>query len=240
VSADRVSSAPEVKIGEENAIAASRSLIHAEFARALRHPADAEAAGRLADGSAERELIGLIDGLARRLPGYESSPLPKATRGGSGASDDVDVLYCCLFDPVSGAATISLNERDYATLGREVLWEDLFRCYAHFGLELGDGGLQESPDHLTIELEFMHFLTFLEASNPETARGVVLGESDFLARHLAAWMPRLCQTLAERSTDSVYHRIAHLLRDFVSADRVYLESRTHDLRRSTDDIHSPL
>ena len=238
MSLDRVPPAPEVKVEADNAIAAARSLVYAELARAFRHPSDAEAARRLADTTAVRELIGLVDGLARWRPAYSASPLRHEAREASGG--DVNVLYCSLFDGAIGGATVSLDERAYAASGRELLWEDLFRCYAHFGLEVEGGGLRESPDHLTIELEFMHFLTFLEASNPETARGVLLGERDFLALHLAAWMPRLCESIAARSTGSVYHRLAELLRDFVSADREYLESRTNELRRSPNGIHSPV
>jgi DMSO reductase family type II enzyme chaperone len=224
--------APEVNVGPGNTVAASRSLIYARFADAFRHPADVVAAGRLADGSAERELTRLIDELARRQPAYSTSPLCISARDSNTASPDMDILYCSLFDSAVGAGSVSLLERDHGPLGREELWEDLFRCYAHFGLEFERGGLKEAPDHLTIELEFMHFLTFIEAASPETASGVVLGERDFLARHLAAWAPALCRPIAEQSTGSAYHRIAHRLSDFVSTDRAYLESRTHQPRSS--------
>jgi TorA maturation chaperone TorD len=59
----------------------------------------------------------------------------------------------------------------------------------------------------------------------------VLGQGDFLGRHLAVWAPRVCLSIEEHAGDSVYHGLATLLRDFVSADRDHLESTTHELRR---------
>jgi len=229
----------QTSIGEENAVPAARSLVYSELADAFRHPSTPVAMQRLSDGSAERELMGLVDGVAQQLPGHSGTPLQLEVGRGEAADDGVDVLYCSLFDAALGKAAVSLHERDHGSMGREPLWEDLFRCYAHFGLELEAGGLREAPDHLTIELEFMHFLTFLEASSSDGARGLVLCQRDFLARHLDAWVPRMYELIAKRSGGSVYHHIAHVLRDFVSADRAYLESRTRDLRRSSDDTHSP-
>jgi len=217
----------EVAVWKGNHVAALRSRIYAELAAAFRYPSSEAAAGRIADGSAERillELIGQLPGNAvvagRSRPGHPGT-----------GSDGLDVLHCSLFEPAAGKARVSLYERDHGNHTREVLWEDLFRCYSHFGLEFEDAGLKEAPDHMVIELEFMHYLTFLEASNPETSRGAVLGQGDFLERHLAAWAPGLCLSIEQHAGDSVYHGLAAILRDFLSADRDHLQSKTHELRR---------
>ncbi|MBW2287061.1 MAG: molecular chaperone TorD family protein [Deltaproteobacteria bacterium] len=220
----------EVAVRADNHVAALRSRIYAQLAAAFRYPSSEDDAGRFSDGSAERELRELLN-LFEQLPG-DVAVVGRSRRGHAGiGSDGVDALYCSLFEPTSGQARVSLYERDHGRHTREVLWEDLFRCYTHFGLEFDDGGLKEAPDHLVIELEFMHYLTFLEASNPETSRGVALAQGDFLEHHLAVWVPRVCLALEEHSRDSVYHGLAALLRDFVSADRDHLESTIHELRR---------
>jgi DMSO reductase family type II enzyme chaperone len=217
----------EVAVREDGYVAALRSRIYAQLATAFRYPSTEDTATRIADGSAERLLLELIEQLPGDIAVASRSRLGHVGTG----SDGVDALYFSLFEPAAGTACVSLCERDHGSHTREVLWEDLFRCYTHFGLEFDGGGLKEAPDHMTIELEFMHYLTFLEASNPETSRGTVLGQGDFLERHLAAWAPRVCLSLEEHAGDSVYHGLAALLRDFVSADRDHLESRTHELRR---------
>jgi DMSO reductase family type II enzyme chaperone len=217
----------EVAVWEDNQVAALRSRIYAQLAAAFRYPSSQDDTGRFSDGSVERGLLELIE----QLPA-DVAVARRSRRGHVGTgSDGVDVLYCSLFEPAAGHAPISLYERDHGGHTREVLWEDLFRCYTHFGLEFDDGGLKEAPDQLSIELEFMHYLTFLEASNPETARGAVLGQSDFLDLHLAVWVPSVCLSIEGHARDSVYHGLAVLLRDFVSADRDHLESTTHELRR---------
>jgi DMSO reductase family type II enzyme chaperone len=217
----------EVAVWGDNHVAALRSRIYAQLAFAFRYPSCADDAGRFSDGSAERALLELIE----QLPGgvVVANGNQRAHVGTD--SDAVEALYCSLFETAAGRAPVSLYERDHGGHTREVLWEDLFRCYTHFGLEFDDGGLKESPDHLVIELEFMHYLTFLEASNPETSRGAVLGQGDFLERHLAVWAPHVCDSLEEHARDSIYHGLAALLRDFVSADRGHLESTIHELRR---------
>jgi DMSO reductase family type II enzyme chaperone len=215
-----------VAVREDNHVAALRSRIYAQLAAVFSYPSSEEAAGRIADGSVERELMALIE----QLPG-DVGVAGRSRPGHVGTgSDAVDALYCSLFETAAGNARVSLCERDHGSHTREVLWEDLFRCYSHFGLEFDDGELKEVPDHLAIELEFMHYLSFLEASNPETSRGAVLGQGDFVERHLAAWVPRVCLSLEEHARDSVYHGLAVLLRDFVTADRDHLESTTHELR----------
>ncbi len=200
-----------VDVREENHEAALRCRVYAELAAAFRYPSSEAAAARIADGVAEQEIIGLMEQL-----GVTVSP---GEPGGHRAADGVDVQHFALFDSSAGAA-VSLHERDYVQSSREVLWEDLFRCYTHFGLEFEDGGLREAPDALPIELEFMHYMAFLEASGPGSSRGVVLGQADFVARHLAPWVPRVHLALSERAPESIYCRLARLLADFIAADCV--------------------
>jgi len=233
MSAARPSPAPRFEVGvrAENHTAALRSRIYAELAAAFDYPSNESASARIASGATERELRELLAQLDWPLSASLGAANAEAMRHRGTGDEAVDVLHCSLFDSATGASAVSLYERDYAEVGREVLWEDLFRCYTHFGLEFDDGGLAEAPDLLTIELEFMHYLAFLEASNPESSRGSVLGQADFLQRHLAAWTPRFCDALAARAAESVYRWIAALLREFIAADRGYLESKAHELRR---------
>jgi nitrate reductase assembly molybdenum cofactor insertion protein NarJ len=61
----------------------------------------------------------------------------------------------------------------YASEDRSALFDELVRFYAHFGLAREE--CAELPDHLGVELEFMHFSCWLE--HGASARGDDLGGS---------------------------------------------------------------
>ncbi len=73
--------------------------------------------------------------------------------------------------------------------------------YKHFGLKIGaDEGSHELPDHISAELEFLHFLAFKEAQareagDTELLTGYLLAQNDFLQRHLVRWVPDFANRL---------------------------------------------
>ena len=220
-----------VSLNVENYVAAVRSQVYGQLAAAFRYPSTPTAVTWVASGAAEQDLQDLLAELGWPALGpIIAGGTPPISHPGTGAGG-VDVLHLSLFDSATGRSVVSLCERTYATCSRESLWEELFRCYTHFGLEFDDGGLREAPDLLSIELEFMHYLTYLEASNPKTARGVVLGQADFLARHLAVWTESVNDALEEREPQSVYARFSHLLHGFVTADHAFVSAKADGLRR---------
>ena len=92
------------------------------------------------------------------------------------------------------------REREFPD--RRELMEELVRFYNFFGLTLG-AKPKELPDHLAIELEFMHFLAYQEARaleegcDPGSYRRA---QRDFLERHLLRWLPRLRKRLEREET----------------------------------------
>jgi len=132
-------------------------------------------------------------------------------------SDEQQQLdYVAGFDCSVYKSACSLHEAAYTTEGQEVLYEELTRFYEFFGL--GREHSAELPDHLSVELEFMHFLSFLEAqdSTDEAARASLLtAQRDFFSRHLA----QLTTDVADNfSHDSAHYR--ELLEDL----QVFMDS----------------
>ena len=118
------------------------------------------------------------------------------------------------FDPALSEQGCSLHEADYAGEDRSTLLEELLRFYAFFGLSRQ--GASELPDHLTVQLEFMHFLTFLEQRGALAGRpveGLRRAQRDFLSRHLS----RLTRGIASRcrSGDPSCVALVTRLREFV-------------------------
>ena len=107
---------------------------------------------------------------------------------------------------------------------------DLAGFYGAFGLVLG-GAVRERPDHIAVELEFMHVLALkealaLERGLAEQAEICVEAERAFLRDHLAGWIGLLAEALARLGAsvpgapgpESLYPRMARLAHRFVLAD----------------------
>lgn len=90
------------------------------------------------------------------------------------------------FDQVINPRACSLREASYTEEDHSALFEELSRFYGFFGL--GRRERSELPDHISVELEFMHFLTHLEAEQAEDEaerESLRRAQADFLTRHLS-------------------------------------------------------
>ena len=176
---------------------AARSRMYRLLAGAFAFPAEPFHRAVL-DGGFLSEVLAIAAGLPYQLPLAEGEPL--RTDLAEAAPDYVDFQseYVRLFDVGVPRPPCALYGGLY--LGsRRAAMEEVTRFYHHFGLSLG-GESREMPDHVTTELEFMHFLTFREVAALEKGqdRGPYLrAERDFLQRHLTRWLPRV-RPLAEK------------------------------------------
>lgn len=135
--------------------------------------------------------------------------------------------YNDAFDPSVSEAACSLREGAHSVDDQTALFEELVRFYEFFGLARGEAA--EMPDHLSVELEFMHFLTHLESrvgDEPESLASVRRAQHDFIARHLA----RLVQAVRSKlkSQDPACVALVAVCDDFVNAElaraKVYAEA----------------
>ena len=93
--------------------------------------------------------------------------------------------YTQAFDPAVSRTACSLHESSHTARSQNDLFIELLKWYEHFGLTRSDTA--PLPDHISVELEFMHFLTFQEHENRDTAEAVTslqAAQKDFLTRHL--------------------------------------------------------
>ena len=103
------------------------------------------------------------------------------------------------------------------------LKEDLVRFYEHFGYEL-DEGFQWQMDHLSIQLEFMHFLAMGEFEDQKDKLSYQLGQLDFTQKHLLNWVPKLAEQLSVLSKeDEIYAKISIELKTFLEHDLKWQE-----------------
>jgi putative dimethyl sulfoxide reductase chaperone len=95
-------------------------------------------------------------------------------------------------------------------------------CYHEVGLEVA-AGFSGTPDHIAVELEFMHFLAVkeldaLSAGQLDRAQNFRQKQRAFLERHLAAWVPDFSRSVEEQAQTEFYRSLAAATRIFVEND----------------------
>jgi len=99
---------------------------------------------------------------------------------------------------------------------------DVAGFYRAWGLEVGPS-FRDRPDHLSAELEFMHFLLVKEA------HAMVLGSDDladetrraeriFIGEHLGTWAPGFFSTIAAASANPFHAAVAAFGREFLGSE----------------------
>jgi DMSO reductase family type II enzyme chaperone len=106
---------------------------------------------------------------------------------------------------------------------------DLMGFYQAFGLNLrGSEESRERPDHIAVELEFMHFLCWKEAAarveddqqHIDVCRDA---ERKFLGDHLGRWAELFARGLEKTAPEGFYPALAALLRAVVTQELANLD-----------------
>lgn len=97
------------------------------------------------------------------------------------------------------------------------------RIYDKNGLEISQD-FDDFPDHIGIELEYMHFLCNTEAENwnsnrIEELKKCLTNEKEFLEKHLGVWVRNLGEKILNKSENDFYKGIAELLTAFIEYDK---------------------
>ena len=203
---------------------AARSRMYRLLASASTFPEEAFHRTALG-GEFLSEVLEIAAGLPYPLPLAEGEPLRTALGGVPADYVEFQSEYVRLFDVGVPRPPCPLYGGLYLGSHRAVM-EEVTRFYNHFGLRLG-GESRELPDHITTELEFMHFLTFREVSalQRQQDRGPYLrAQRDFLQRHLARWVPQV-RVLAEKQRALPFFLgLVGLTEAFLLADLAYVAS----------------
>jgi TorA maturation chaperone TorD len=101
---------------------------------------------------------------------------------------------------------------------------DIAGFFKAFDLTLAES---ERVDHISVELEFMHFLTYKEAyarthHDAEKARFCRDVQRKFFQDHLGRWSLHFARLLDQKADGGYYSRLASLLEKFVSSETAFL------------------
>jgi DMSO reductase family type II enzyme chaperone len=201
--------------------AGARSRAYAAFAEMFGYPDkeyfEAVRSGTLAE--ALREVLANVD--------------PSLVEGGDGhwealsnagdGEDDLAVEFTRLFDVGASGPPCPLYGGLYGGARMKTM-EEAVRFYNHFGLTLSDSP-HELPDHLTTELEFLHFLAFREAQSLEQGDdpgAYRRAQRDFLARHLGRWIPKMRTKLEGEDPMPFFLELVRRLESFLMNDGAHL------------------
>ena len=203
---------------------AARSRMYRLLAGAFGFPEESFHRAVLA-GEFLSEVLDIAAGLPYPLPLAEGDALRSALGGAPADYQDFESEYIRLFDVGVPRPPCALYGGLYLGSRRAVM-EEVTRFYHHFGLSLG-GESRELPDHITTELEFMHFLTFQEVSALQGGqdRGPYLrAERDFLQRHPARWVPQVAVLAENQRAAPFFQGLLGLAKDFLLADLAHVAS----------------
>ncbi len=113
---------------------------------------------------------------------------------------------------------------------------DIGGFFRAFGLEIAD---KERLDHISVELEFMHFLTYKEAyalthHGPAKARLCRDVQRKFVQDHLGRWATRFAQRLGQKANGGYYGCLASLVEAYLTAEVEFLRAHPEAVSVSTD------
>ncbi|MFQ5667360.1 MAG: molecular chaperone TorD family protein [Candidatus Binatia bacterium] len=202
---------------EPERIAAGRSQLYQLLALAFRFP-DEEFYQAVRDGTCAAAIARVSATLPYDVSGAATPDLARADE----AYADFESEYIRLFDVGAAGPPCPLYGGVYGGDRMKVM-EEATRFYNFFQLRLSPQ-LRELPDHITTELEFLHYLTFREAEARQHGLDpmpLLRAERDFLTRHLCKWVPHLQARLARHATSSFFPALVRFATAFFEADRAY-------------------
>jgi DMSO reductase family type II enzyme chaperone len=199
--------------------AARRSRGWRLFDIAFSYP-DAELVDAIRTGELEdalREELAALD------PALAEGADWAALRDAGQEPDDLACEYTRLFDVGASGPPCPLYGGLYGGARMKVM-EEAVRFYNHFGLTLADSP-RELPDHLSTELEFLHFLAFREAEalqRDEDAGPWRRAQRDFVARHPGRWVPKLRERVEHQSPLPYFRELVRLLERYLAHEQAHL------------------
>jgi DMSO reductase family type II enzyme chaperone len=215
----------------------ARSQLYRCFATAFSYPDEA-----FLDSLTSGDFSEILVELGTRLPYSTPFEGVHINRLASGMErQEIKVFYSTTFQ--SGNQAVPLRELAYCTLTEKALLEELFRFYQHFGLEFSQGELRELPDNLPIELEFLHYLTYLEAeaskeggdncnnnsNNNKNMEALHNAQRDFINLHPGKWVQQFSSRLGKLQGSAVYSILAELLHQFIAREKFFLSGSQDEL-----------
>ena len=128
---------------------------------------------------------------------------------------------------------ITLDCPPYETLfgndhvfGQSQVMGDIAGFYKAFGVELSRD-IHERLDHLSVEFEFMHFLTYKESyarchDGADKTQIVVDAQKKFVKEHIGRWVPLFSRMLGKKADSGFFKLMADISSDWMDFEAAFL------------------
>jgi TorA maturation chaperone TorD len=206
--------------------ALNRSKIYLLFSWSLLYPEDEEFLDYLQCGEFVEDGRAALDGLRLALDGIGGDRASQKIALMKKQFDQIEKLVSaeCVNWQIGDLQTehrrvftnvITLDCPPYETLfgndhvfAQSHVMGDIAGFYKAFGVELSKD-VHERLDHLSVELEFMHFLTYKESYSRchdgiDKTEIVVDAQKKFIKNHIGRWVPLFCRMLAKKSDTGLF------------------------------------
>jgi TorA maturation chaperone TorD len=134
-----------------------------------------------------------------------------------------------------GGATVSMDCPPYEMyFSGSHIWQqtqdlaDISGFYKAYGLEVSEEGIANRWDHIAVELEFLHFLTYklayaIENHGEEEQESCLAAKKKFLNAHIGTWVHAFSRAVWRKSPLEFYKQVAKLANDVIHLDMEKLD-----------------
>lgn len=182
-----------------------RCLAYAAYSELLASPHDVDPRPRCDERLGVGAALGYASALDDLLAEFRDADLAA-----------LRAAYSGLFEVGNEGPPAPIRE-DLQTGQRGGTREEIVRFYEHFGYVL-DERFAWQPDHLSVELEFVHYLCYLESRADENSLSCQLAQFDFTERHPGRWVPAFAEQVERLAPGSLYSRVLASLDEFLGND----------------------
>lgn len=242
--ASMVSATATIKDSPAVERALSRSKIYLLLSWSLLYPEDDEFLDYLQSGEFVEDGRSALEGLANGLGGLGGERARSKLAGLAAHFDAIDawVTTECVNWQLADLQSehrrvfsnvITLDCPPYETLfGNDHVFAqahvmgDIAGFYKAFGVELSRD-VHERMDHLSVELEFMHFVAYKESyarchDGAEKTQIVVDAQKKFVKEHIGRWVPLFARMLVRKADYGFYRHLADWTADWMDFEAAYL------------------
>lgn len=217
-----------IEPGEMQIVAAGRAKTYAVLAALYSAPPAEDLAALIRTGGLVVEGGGALRAAADAL----TESFKRAASDGL-AEAEIVAEHTRLFTLPSGVVP---HESYYADKNQRVgghVTAAVKRYYDAAAAEL-TGACLELPDHVGVELEFMHFLCDIEKQFWNKPDGDGLQrcldfQNGFLTEHLLRWHRDLCEKIQSETSLEIYRALATLTIEFLEAERIFVPELTREV-----------
>jgi len=166
--------------------------------------------------SGNSEMLEAFDSLQKSLEGNDVENLEWAYRATFGAA--TVAMDCPPYEMYYSGSQIWQQTQDLA---------DISGMYKAYGIAMEEDTTTTRWDHVAVELEFLHYMTYklayaIENHSEEEQESCLSGKKKFLYAHIGRWIKAFSTSVIKKTPEDFYRHAATLATLFIHIEMVKL------------------